>query len=117
MPVVRCKEAASGTLTRALVPLNDSALPYLPAVDQVAAVIVPALLFPEASATVVPEPSLKAYAATRAGAVRSSSVSSWGLDFRGTGRRYGRRAPGRTILCSHFASIRTPFGEIRGGRP
>jgi len=56
MPVVRCSDAASGTFTRADVPLNDSALPNLPAVDQVAAEIVPVLLFPDASAVEAPEP-------------------------------------------------------------
>ena len=55
-----CSEAASGTVTRALVPLNTSALPNLPALVQVAPLIVPLLLLPEVSATVVPLPSLNA---------------------------------------------------------
>ena len=65
IPLERCSEAASGTVTSALVPLNCSALPYLPVAAQVAPVIVPVLPFPDASATVVPEPSSKPYAATR----------------------------------------------------
>ena len=46
-------------------PLNESAPPYLPAIDQVAPVIVPVLLLPDKSATVVPLPASKLYAATR----------------------------------------------------
>jgi len=59
-----CSEAALGTLTRALVPLNCSALPYLPVAAQAAFVIVPVFPLPDASATVVPYPSSNAYAAT-----------------------------------------------------
>src|SRR5258706_6187860 len=65
MPVVSRSEVAFGTVTCALVPLNTSALPNLPAVVQVAPLIVPVLPLPERSATVVPAPSLKVYAATR----------------------------------------------------
>ena len=65
IPVVRCSDAASGIVTSALVPLNCNALPNLPDVDQVAFVIVPLLPFPDASATVVPDPSSNPYAATR----------------------------------------------------
>jgi hypothetical protein len=64
MLVVRCKDVASLTVTRALVPLNTRAFPYLPEVVQVAFVIVPVFPFPDESDTVVPVPSLKAYAAT-----------------------------------------------------
>ena len=45
-------------LTRALLPLNCSALPYLPVAAQVVFETVPVLPFPEASVTVNPEPSL-----------------------------------------------------------
>src|SRR5436309_13701966 len=65
IPLVKCSEFESGTFTRALVPLKTSAFPYFPAVVQVAFEIVPLLPLPDRSATVVPEPSLKAYAATR----------------------------------------------------
>jgi hypothetical protein len=47
-------------VTRLEEPLNDNAEPYLPALDQVAPAIVPPLPLPEASVTVVPEPSSKA---------------------------------------------------------
>src|SRR5512135_1695541 len=85
MPAVRCSEAESGMVTRALVPLNTSALPDLPALVHVAFAIVPVFPFPDASATVVPVPSLNEYAAIRPGIVaragerttRSSSWSSW----------------------------------------
>ena len=50
--------------TRAFVPLNESAPPYFPAGAQVAFETVPPLPLPDASATVVPVPSLKPYAAT-----------------------------------------------------
>src|SRR5262249_38226018 len=63
--VVRCNAAASGMLTRALVPLNDSAPPDLPAVVQVAPEIVPVRLLGELSPTVVPLPSLNPQAPTR----------------------------------------------------
>ena len=54
----------SGIVTSELVPLNCNALPYLPDVAQVAFVIVPLLPFPDASVTVVPDPSSNPYAAT-----------------------------------------------------
>src|SRR4051812_30005905 len=59
MAPVRCRDAESATVTQLLVPLKDRALPNLPAVLQVAAVIVPVFPLPEASATVVPVPSSK----------------------------------------------------------
>src|SRR6476619_7927731 len=67
--VVKRSEAASGMLTRALVPLNDSAVPYFPAVVQVAFMIVPALPLPDESVTVVPVPASNEYAATSSGIV------------------------------------------------
>src|SRR3954466_12569879 len=63
MPVVRSKVAESAIVTHALVPLNDSALPNLPAVLQVALLIVPGLPLPDESLTVVPVPSLTPWAA------------------------------------------------------
>src|SRR5437016_7011027 len=66
MPVVRCRLAESGMSTRAFVPLNTSALPYLPVGVHVAFWMLPVLPWPDRSATVVPPPSLKAYAATNA---------------------------------------------------
>src|SRR5690242_7230929 len=71
IPVVRCSEALSGMVTIALIPLNTSALPYLPEVVHVAFAIVPVFPWPERSATVVPVPSLNAYAATRFGLLAS----------------------------------------------
>ena len=65
MADVSRNEGESFTVTRALVPLKDRALPYLPEVLQVAPLIVPVLLLPDRSATVVPLPSLNPYAATR----------------------------------------------------
>src|SRR5262249_49121967 len=55
----------SGMSTRALVPLKDRAPPYLPAVVQVAPLMVPLFPEPELSVTVVPLPSLKPRARTR----------------------------------------------------
>src|SRR5581483_3266055 len=69
MPVVRWRLAASGTVTRAVVPLNASPLPYLPAVVQVAFWIVPTFPRPDASLTEEPLPSSNAYAATSSAAV------------------------------------------------
>src|SRR5450755_1250797 len=77
IPLERCNEAESGIVTSALVPLNRNAPPYLPDaqaeerrrhlpdVTQVALLIVPLLPFPDASATVDPDPSSNPYAATR----------------------------------------------------
>src|SRR6185295_11419343 len=62
MPVVRSRELASGTLTRLLVPLNESAPPYLPLVDQLVFDAVPTLPVPEKSVTDAPAPSLNARA-------------------------------------------------------
>jgi hypothetical protein len=64
IPAVKCNDAASLTVIFAFVPLNTRASPYFPDAVQVAFEIVPVFPFPEASATVVPVPSLKAYAAT-----------------------------------------------------
>ena len=65
--VARCNEAASGTVTRELVPLKLSALPYLPAAAQAVFARVPLLPFPDASATVEPDPSSNENAATGVG--------------------------------------------------
>src|SRR5258705_908241 len=63
--VVKRRDAESGIVTTALVPLNESAPPYFPAVDHVVADTVPVLPLPDRSVTVVPVPSLNEYAATR----------------------------------------------------
>src|SRR4051794_9849395 len=63
--LVRSSEGESATVTHALVPLNESALPYLPAAAHVAFAIVPLFAWPEVSLTVEPTPSSNAYAATR----------------------------------------------------
>src|SRR5437868_1779714 len=72
--VLKRSAALSGTLTSALTPLNARASPNLPAVVQVAFVRVPVLPLPDASAALVPVPSLKPKAATRAGFVVEASV-------------------------------------------
>src|SRR5262245_46178928 len=59
-----------------LVPLNDSAQPFLPDGDLDVLLAVPTLPLPGASATLLPVPSLNAYAATSASIERSSSVST-----------------------------------------
>src|SRR5882672_6321545 len=66
--VVRCSDAASGTLTFAFVPLNARALPYLPNV-RVAFPVVPVLPFPDESVTTVPELSSNENATTNSGTV------------------------------------------------
>ncbi len=76
MPVVRSSDAASGIVTRALVPLNVSALPYFPAVVHVAFASVPEFPLPDASATVVPDPSLNAYAATKFDCAEATPASN-----------------------------------------
>ena len=82
IPLDRCSEAESGIVTSALVPLNCSALPYFPDVVQVAFAIVPLLPFPDASVTVVPDPSSNPYAATKpdgAAGVLAFAVFVYGL--------------------------------------
>src|SRR5258705_13114980 len=64
IPFVRSSDALSFTTTTLLVPLNESACPSCPVV-QVAPLIVPLFPFPEISASTVPEPASKLYAATR----------------------------------------------------
>src|SRR5437773_3760937 len=95
MPLVRCSEAESGTLTREFVPLKRSALPYLPAVVQVAFEIVPVLPLPEESATVVPLPSSKPYADTRPGATVACVVALAGLET-------GPRLPAPSIARTRY---------------
>ena len=60
IPEVRSNDAASGTCTLAVEPLNESALPYLPEVVQDAPCRVPLLPFPDRSPTEVPDPSSNA---------------------------------------------------------
>ena len=67
MPVVRSSEALSLIATELLLPLNDSAPPYLPAAVHVVPEVEPLLPVPDPSPAVVPVPSLKPYAATRPG--------------------------------------------------
>jgi hypothetical protein len=57
MAVVSRRDGASAIVTFALVPLKPSAPPYRPVADQVADPMDPAFPDPEASATLVPEPS------------------------------------------------------------
>src|SRR2546430_16559868 len=64
IPVVSPNDAAFSTVTFAVVPLNTSALPYRPAAVHVAPLTAPVWLFPEASPTAVPAPSLNPHAAT-----------------------------------------------------
>src|SRR4029079_13866819 len=64
-PVVRCRDALSGTVTQRPVPVNASAPPNLPVVVRVAPVIVPVLPLPERSDTVAPLVSSNAQAPTR----------------------------------------------------
>jgi hypothetical protein len=52
-------------VTKALVPLNVKALPYLPEVVHVAPLIVPSFPLLDTSLTTLPLPSLNPYAATR----------------------------------------------------
>src|SRR3989454_3098485 len=68
IPVVSWRDGELLILTHEFVPLNTRALPNFPAVVHAAPRIVPVLLFPEESATVVPAPSAKPYAATSPGA-------------------------------------------------
>ncbi len=60
IPFVRSSALASATVTISLTPSKLSALPNRPAVVHVAPLIVPVRLPPDASAALVPEPSLKA---------------------------------------------------------
>ncbi len=71
MAVVRRRDDASGTVTLAVVPLKNSALPYFPAVLHAAVPIVPGLPLSELSVAVVPTPSSNEYAATSSGIVAS----------------------------------------------
>ena len=59
MAVVRLSRLVALTVTQSFTPSKASALPNLPWVLQAAPEIVPVWPFPEASATLVPLPSLK----------------------------------------------------------
>src|SRR5690349_13866610 len=54
IPLLRCSEAESLTVTQLFVPLKDSAGPEWPWLVQVALVTVPVLPLPDRSVTVVP---------------------------------------------------------------
>ncbi len=64
IPFVRSRSFASATVTQSSIPSNESAPPFLPAADHSGPEIVPVWPLPVASASVVPEPALKPYAAT-----------------------------------------------------
>src|SRR5262252_8572703 len=67
MALVNCSDGALLMVTKALLPLKDKALPYLPEVVHVAPLMVPLFPLPDWSFTTVPLPSLNPYAATRPG--------------------------------------------------
>src|SRR5215831_899353 len=67
IPVLKCNDAESFTVTSEVEPLKTSALPYLPFVVQFAVLKVPRLVFPDESATFVPVPSSNEYEAMRPG--------------------------------------------------
>src|SRR5438309_1554094 len=73
IPFARSSEGASGTVTQLLLPLNASAPPKRPPLDQAVFETVPLFPCPDASATVEPEPSSNAYAATSAVAAGAAS--------------------------------------------
>src|SRR5882672_10981389 len=79
MAVVRSSDAAAGTVM--VPPLKDSALPKRPPVVQATLPFsVPRLLLPELSATKVPAPSSKEYAATRpAGGIGTDGAGGAGM--------------------------------------
>src|SRR5436309_2515856 len=82
IPLDRCNDAASETVTSELVPLNCNALPYLPDEAQVAFASAPLFPFPDPSLTVDPDPSSNPYAATRPDApagVVALAVFEYGL--------------------------------------
>ncbi len=93
MPVVRSSAFASGTVTQALTPLNDSALPNLPAVVRVTLLSVPVRLLPLASNVVVPLASSNPYAATSP--VRATAKL--------TGKSLGIRIAGRILAANKEA--------------
>src|SRR3954468_23902641 len=62
--LVRSRSLASAIETESLTPSNESAPPFLPAALHVAPLIVPGWLWPVTSASVVPLPASKLYAAT-----------------------------------------------------
>src|SRR5687768_1633477 len=64
MPPVRSSELASATVTQLLEPLNDRALPNLPAADHEVFARTPLFPRPDVSAVVLPAPSSKPYAPT-----------------------------------------------------
>jgi hypothetical protein len=100
---VRSSDAASGTVTLADVPLNDNAAPNFPDADQVALPTDPSLPFPDASATVVPDPSLNENAATNPGdaaLIVSAPQSSTNADARTRGTTSRRGTDGRGRLAA-----------------
>src|SRR4051812_13370331 len=80
MPVVSSRELALATLTRLLEPLNDSAPPYLPLVDQVVFDVVPTLPLPEKSVTDAPAPSLNARARIKPVGTAFETVTVTGVE-------------------------------------
>ena len=106
-------------MTRALVPLNDSAPPYLPDADQVVFDVVPLLPVPEASPTVVPLPSLNEYAATRPvvaapvePTAKSGSISSAAASAK-RGQRPSARACRLSDQANHYRQPPPPLPEAR----
>src|SRR5262245_32122607 len=79
MPLVRSRLLLSATVTQLSTPLNDRAWPNRPTA-QVAPERVPLLLEPEASAVVVPLPSLTPSASTRPPVAPLATVTVTGAD-------------------------------------
>ena len=79
IPVDSCNDAEFGTVTTELVPLKLNAPPNFPAVLHVAFATVPLFPFPDASVTVVPEPSSNPYAATKADGSALAACDNAGL--------------------------------------
>ena len=106
MPVVRSSEALSLTVTELFVPLNDRAPPNLPSALHVAPEVEPVLPVPDASAAVVPAPSLKPYAATMPG----GAAAAWAA-FR------PRRAKAPSKACEYSESAQQRSSPERMGLP
>ncbi len=80
IPVVRLRSAVLPTVTRSLTPLKLRAFPKRPWVVQAAPEMAPVCPLPEASAALVPAPSLKLLGGDEAGSDASVVAATAGLE-------------------------------------
>jgi hypothetical protein len=116
---VSCNEAEFATVTQLDDPSNESAPPNLPTLAHVVLVSVPVLPLPDASAVVVPLPSLNPYAATSPLGGAVTAAVAWFEDalraMRDTGLREAEKASIVMMLSGYVTNHVTVMTQVEQG--